>query len=231
MRKFTVNTIASVNALCVILLLLYAAVHLPTFSMEFYRWQYSVNDTLNVVSMQDDELMAVTQHMLDYMRGRTPKLQIEAVVDGHLRPFFSEREILHMIDVYDLFMLGNGIRNLAAALILVTIGLIEFMREPVLLTLAKAFRWVSATLIAALAGLTFLIALDFHHAFIIFHEIFFDNDLWLLDPATELLINIVPLQFFITLSSIIAAIFFALLAGLFAAATFICRRARNQEKL
>jgi len=230
MRKISINAIASVNALCVILLLLYVAVHLPTFNMSFYRWQYSVNDTFNVVSMQEDELMAVTQHMLDYMRGRTPNLQIEAIVDGQSRPFFSEREILHMIDVYDLFMLGNGIRNLAAALILGTIALIWFMREPILLTLAKAFRWVSASLIASLAVLTFLIALDFNHAFIIFHEIFFDNDLWLLDPATELLINIVPLQFFITLSSIIAAIFFALLASLFAAASFVCRRMRNSSE-
>ena len=231
MRKITIYTLASVNALCVILLLLYAAVHLPTFNMGFYRWQYSVNDTLNVVSMQEDELMVVTQHMLDYMRGRTPELQIDAVVNGQVRPFFSEREILHMIDVYDLFVLGDRIRNIAAALFLGIIALLAFMHEPMLLTLARAFRWVFAALIAALAGLVFAISLDFNHAFIIFHEIFFDNDLWLLDPSIELLINIVPLQFFITLSSVIAAIFFALLAVTFGAAWFICKRARNSENL
>ena len=231
MKKFAVNAIASINALCVILLFLYVAVHLPSFNMGFYRWQYAVNDTYNVVSMQPDELHRVTVHMLDYMRGRTPDLQIDAVVDGQIRPFFSEREILHMIDVYYLFVMGDNIRNLAAALILGTIGLIGLMREPILLTLAKAFRWVSGAFIVGFAALTFVISLDFNHAFIIFHEIFFFNDLWLLDPRYELLINIVPLQFFITLSAVIAALFFALLAAFFAAACYVCRRAQSTRKL
>jgi len=231
MHKLIVNAIASVNALCVILLLLYAAVHLPSFNMGFYRWQYSVNDTLNVVAMQEDELMAVTRHMLDYMRGRTPELQIYAVVDGQLRPFFSEREILHMVDVYDLFVLGDIIRNIAAALFLGTAALIVFMREPLAFTLAKVYWWVCGALLATMAGLTFVIALDFNYAFRVFHEIFFDNDLWLLDPATELLINIVPLPFFITLSSVIAAIFVTLLMIMFAAAWYICKCARDSEKL
>ena len=39
-------------------------------------------------------------------------------------------------------------------------------------------------------------AVDFNAAFIKFHEIFFDNDLWLLDLRTDVLIQMFPEEFF-----------------------------------
>ena len=39
------------------------------------------------------------------------------------------------------------------------------------------------------------IAVDFDRAFILFHKIFFNNDLWQLNYATDLLMNIVPETF------------------------------------
>lgn len=39
--------------------------------------------------------------------------------------------------------------------------------------------------------------LDFDRAFVIFHKIFFKNDLWLFDPATDPVITILPDTFFL----------------------------------
>ena len=55
---------------------------------------------------------------------------------------------------------------------------------------------------AVLAG---IIATDFNKYFIIFHHIFFNNDLWMLNPDTDLLINIVPEPFFMDTAARIAA--------------------------
>ena len=33
---------------------------------------------------------------------------------------------------------------------------------------------------------------DFNAVFTLFHEIFFDNDLWLFDPATDYMIRMLP---------------------------------------
>ena len=41
--------------------------------------------------------------------------------------------------------------------------------------------------------------LDFNKYFTYFHLIFFDNDLWLLDPNTDLLIQMLPEEFFISI--------------------------------
>ena len=48
---------------------------------------------------------------------------------------------------------------------------------------------------AAVLG-SLLLYLDFNRYFVLFHEIFFDNDLWILDPQTSILIRMVPLNFF-----------------------------------
>lgn len=54
-----------------------------------------------------------------------------------------------------------------------------------------------AALFLGLAGLLALVcALDFNRAFIAFHHLFFTNDLWLLDPATDLMIRLLPETFF-----------------------------------
>ena len=49
----------------------------------------------------------------------------------------------------------------------------------------------------AITGLTALIVSgSFDRYFVIFHHLFFDNDLWILDPAKDNLINLLPEGFF-----------------------------------
>ena len=44
--------------------------------------------------------------------------------------------------------------------------------------------------------LMIVIAIDFNAAFIVFHKLFFNNDMWIFDPAVDPIINILPWQFF-----------------------------------
>lgn len=54
-----------------------------------------------------------------------------------------------------------------------------------------------SALFLGLAGLLALAcALDFNRAFLAFHHLFFTNDLWLLNPATDLMIRLLPETFF-----------------------------------
>ena len=69
--------------------------------------------------------------------------------------------------------------------------------------------------VAALCILGVLIATDFNKYFIIFHEIFFDNDLWILDPRTCLLIRMLPEGFFFDMAIRISVIFIIFLVILF----------------
>ncbi len=53
----------------------------------------------------------------------------------------------------------------------------------------------------------------FSKYFIVFHKIFFDNDLWILDPKTDILINMVPEIFFFQTTMLIVALFVIMVLG------------------
>ena len=216
-----------VSGLCLITLLLYFAIVVPSFGMWFYSWQYGVNDTYDVVNMRPNDLHEVTRHMIRYMQGhydRDTGLQIMTIVGGQPRYFFSDIEIRHMVDVYDLFAVGFIIRNVAAILLVLCAAIFAIFGRDRLRHLFSGWQVATVSIFAALVILAFTIAINWHQAFIIFHEIFFDNDYWILDSRVDLLINIVPYDFFITLSAVIGGFFAAGLAAIFGVATVLKRR-------
>ncbi|MCL2587817.1 MAG: TIGR01906 family membrane protein [Oscillospiraceae bacterium] len=213
-----------INAICLITLILFAGIQLPGFGMWFYRWQYEVNDTYARVNMEQEDLHEVTRHMIRYMQGREPDLQILTTVGGEERYFFSEIEIRHMVDVYDLFAVGLMVQNVLIALFLLTLGLFLFKGRAQIRTLFRSWQIGAAAVFLSLATLIAIIAINWHRAFVIFHEIFFNNDYWILDTRVDLLINIVPYEFFITISVFIGAFFAAGLGLLFLGSTLALRR-------
>jgi len=220
-----------INAICLIALILFAGIQLPGFGMWFYRWQYEVNDTYARVDMEPEDLHEVTGHMIRYMQGREPELQIMTTVGGEARYFFSEIEIRHMVDVYDLFAVGLMVQNVLIALFILTLGLFIFRGRAWVRYLFKSWQIGAAAVGLSLLTLVVVIAVNWHHAFVVFHEIFFDNDYWILDARVDLLINIVPYAFFITISVFIGGFFAAGLVGLFVGATLAMRRMREKPPL
>jgi integral membrane protein (TIGR01906 family) len=72
--------------------------------------------------------------------------------------------------------------------------------------------------------------IDFYKYFTIFHEIFFTNDLWLLDPATDRLINIFPQDFFTDMAFSIAYLYIAEMAVILVGSTFALRHGKNKSR-
>jgi integral membrane protein (TIGR01906 family) len=66
--------------------------------------------------------------------------------------------------------------------------------------------------------------LDFDRAFTVFHMLFFPNDLWILDPSVDLLINMVPLGFFIDISIFIGGLLLCLSGAVIGLATWYLKR-------
>lgn len=158
--------------------------------------KYNVNAPGTIVDMDMDELMKVTKEMMSYLRGNRDNLVVYAEIDGEDREFFNDIEKFHMADVRKLFVAAIILRRVCIIIMLLSAGVLIFLNENVIKTLSRAVMW-STGIFNILAGiLTGIIAMDFSAAFIKFHEIFFTNDMWLLDPDTDRLINIVPEEFF-----------------------------------
>jgi len=225
-----------VNAVSLVVLILLVGVQIPSFSMWFYTWQYGVNNTYEVVNMQRQDLHEVTRHIIQYLQGNLNReygLQIYTIVGGYERPFFSEIEIRHMVDVYDLFSIGIALRNIVAMLFLLSFILILWIlwrgvniKKPLNYFL-KSLKYTSVLMLGILATLIVLAIINWHRAFVIFHEIFFNNDYWRLNPNIDLLLNIVPYSFFITVSIFIGVFFAMGLALIFAISSMMLRRSKK----
>ena len=159
---------------------------------------------LNDVHMKMDDLLDVTDEMMAYLRGSREDLHVPTIVDGQPREFFNDREIAHMEDVRGLFLGGLALRRISLGLIVACVILLLLLKADIRRVLPKMICIGSALFFAVLAVLAGIISTDFNQYFIMFHHIFFNNDLWMLNPDTDLLINIVPEPFFMDTAARIA---------------------------
>lgn len=194
-----------INSLGIILILLSVAVFIPTFDKSFYIREYDKYQIPESIGVSKDDLMIVTDNLLNYMKGKYPSLDVSVKINGDHRQFFNQKEKDHMVDVKNLLSSGFILRNVSIALLAATC-FYTFIKRDYHVALRYTFFSMLSILIAAII-LVIIISLDFDRSFTIFHEIFFNNDLWVLDPSTDLLINIVPFNFFVDIASLIAVIF------------------------
>ncbi|MDR1558879.1 MAG: TIGR01906 family membrane protein [Clostridiales bacterium] len=201
------KALAVLNTICLLLVLLCVSVQIPAFNLSFYGAEYDKYNIPAHIQVPRDELMTVTRRLIVYMKGEAPDLVVEAGVAGERREFFNQREKDHMVDVKNLITGGLLIRNIAAAVIVVSLIALCLLRLKFLKLFARAVRSVFIVFLIIASALIAVIASNFDRAFTVFHELFFNNDLWILNPDTDLLVNIVPLGFFMDISATVGAIF------------------------
>ncbi|MCL2461857.1 MAG: TIGR01906 family membrane protein [Defluviitaleaceae bacterium] len=198
------------NTICLATLIVLTAVELPVFYRPLYKFEYDKYNIPVQLNMTSDDLAKVTDHMLDYMSGKVPDLSIITVVDGQTRDFFDAREKEHMADVRRLFLDGFMIRNIAAGGFVVTLILLFALRYRPMRSLTLVYQIFLGSMLVILALAAYLISRNFDAAWTIFHHIFFRNNLWLLDPSVDLLVDIVPDVFFEDLAMIIGILYASL---------------------
>ena len=151
----------------------------------------------------------------------------EIEVFGSMQPPFNARELEHLYDCRKLLSptqpgLLYAVLLLAGALLLSCGG-----RK----RLGTA--WLaSALILLPIAIFALWAAIDFNSAFNFFHRILFTNDLWLLNPETDLLIRICPSSMFANLGLRIALRAAVILLGLpvlLSAIEWISNRVRKRK--
>ena len=214
MRKlqWAAGILLSFSVIAILLISSFEIAMYADFSV--YQREYEKYDVLSdlpdMTMSEEDGLMAVTEHMMHYLRGDEgyDDLQIEVRMGGELRGFFTDREIAHMKDVRDLFVGAQRLRLFAAVICLIClVSMYLILRKEFLYVFSRSLLIGTGILFLLLAILAGILAADFSSAFVTFHHIFFDNDLWILDPRVDMLINIVPEGFFFDTAFRIAAIF------------------------
>ena len=209
--------LATVGGLGLLLALLIGVIDWASFERSFYARVYERLDTAGSMGISETQLTLGTDVLLGYLRGRYPNLDLEIEVadDGSTDQFFNEREKAHMVDVKALY---DGARTAGAVGLAISLAVLVILfsrwRSTGLRYVWRGWLWAVLAAAALLTVLLIWVLIDFNGFWTRFHLIFFSNDLWILDPRTDRLINMVPSYFFNTLVRRIISVWLGAAAAL-----------------
>ncbi len=209
----------SVASVLLIVALLIISIEMFALNTDFFESEYKKLGTAHSIGLSEQDLSAVTQKLIGYTTDAEPNLDMQANIGGEMQEVFGQREKDHMVDVKALYLGARDIRTicLIGAVVLIAAAF-ALTRKRTLRILCKSFLYVSGAFVVIVGALGVYAAVDFTSFWVSFHHLFFSNDLWLLDPATDVLIMMVPEQFFSDLVARIIIRFVSLFVALNAVA-------------
>lgn len=192
----------------------------------FYREEFTRYHVLEDMErwmgdqMTMDDLCEVMDQTMIYLRGDRENLIIETTINGQTDEFYNENEKSHMADVRDLFVLCLIWRALAILSCIAIAGflIVADSLGPALHALSSGFLRACLLILAFVAVIGLLAAINFTEVFTVFHEIFFSQGNWLFDPRESRMINMLPEDFFSDCALRIAAVFVGAMLALCTAA-------------
>ena len=208
-KKVLHGFLTAAAAVSLILILLLSAFEIAAYSdFGFYQKEYEKYEIQETLPMEMDDIMDVTEKMMSYLR---EELSVMTTIDGERQDFFNEQDRFHMGEVRDLFLGGFALRRYAAVILAAAVVLLLILKADLKRILPKAYEITVGVFLALVAALGIAIAVNFDRCFVIFHELFFDNDLWMFDPATDYMIRMLPEGFFFDMTLRIGGFFVAFL--------------------
>lgn len=217
-------------AFCLMIIFLFTSIEAVAYwTPGYYEKEYTKYGVADDVNMKMDDLLDVTHEMMAYLRGDRADLHVSTIVGGSPREFFNEREIAHMEDVKGLFLGAIALRRICVFITGACVILLFMLKADIKRVLPRMLCVGSGLFLGIATILTVIISTDFTKYFTVFHEMFFNNDLWILNPDTDLLINIVPEPFFVDTAARIGITFALMTAVLFLICLFYIRKTRKNK--
>ena len=160
------------------------SIEINSYNKNYYLRSYEKHGVYDVTKRSEEDLSVITNDIISYLKGHGG--------DELLTPHFNESEVLHMRDVQAHFELARTIKYISFLVSLAIIFLFLYRRN---ICLGRTLFYGPFFLYFLLILLATLASKDFTKYFTYFHLVFFDNDLWILDPRTDLMIQMLPEAF------------------------------------
>jgi len=167
--------------------------------------RYSVTD--NIPPIKKEELDKVGIHIMRYLIGKERDLQMKVDINGKNLPFFNEQDIFHMREVRDIFIGSLRFRNILcfiiSAVLILSFTKFKYHKN----TIFKMTHNSISILFFIQMVMGVFIRVNFESFFILFHNILFNNDKWLFDAETDMMINILPQELFFESAVLIISLY------------------------
>lgn len=165
-----------------------------TNNINFYKDMHLKNDISNKLDISYNDLIDVNINLLDYLNNKRDNLDMSYIIDNTNIEFFNNKEKLHMIDVKNIYNIFLTINYILIILFIIILIYLIFNKDYYLIF--NSYNNILIKFIIILIILILLILIDFQSIWVLLHKLFFTNDLWLLNPYTDRMIMMYPLNFF-----------------------------------
>ena len=138
--------------------------------------------------------------LCQFLDGKTDVTRITDPETGETVPAFSDRENAHLADVRGIVRSLKAARYVGGGVVIAALALLYYLqrreRKQMLLQAARGFSHSALFLLLFASALAVWGIVNFDGLFVTFHKVAFTNDLWLLNPNTDVLLALMPLPFF-----------------------------------
>lgn len=192
MSRLTIN-IARIMSILLFVSLILISVTTSVFELNFYTKIQAENNVSERMQISDEDVLGATQVALLFTKGYTDDLSYFVDVDGVEVDVYSEQDKVHMIDVANLYRSAYQVMvfTLVSFLILAVV-LIFKHKEVNVFSLTLIYNKVSMYSLIFVVVLVIFAFVNFNTFWTYFHKVFFTNDLWLMDPRVDALVNLFP---------------------------------------
>lgn len=185
--KISYKALSLISLFALIIIVISTTVQFITFNQDAYVRFYKNNNIDEITGKSIDELSVIISNLISVMKSESKR---DVISDD-----FSEKEVIHMLDIRDIY---RNIKIIKYISIIAFIGInfifLLYDKKELYLKFINKGILMFYILLFILSVLAYI---DFNKYFILFHEIVFTNDYWILDPNKDLLIQIFPEDFFI----------------------------------
>lgn len=190
------------------------------YSKNYYLKAFKKFNIEEVTGKSIENLGEISDSLIAYLKGEG--------YDELLIPYFNDKEVAHMRDVQDLFDQARVLKYFSMTLSLILIIYLGIKKGKKSLGKILFYGLFANHVIVLLIAL--VIVTEFNKYWTIFHHIFFTNNLWLLNPKTDLMIQMLPEQFFSGIALNIMLSFFLYLAIIQLIGYYYIKKGRGKWK-
>ena len=189
--------------------LLLTNVRVATSDAHLYAYGFARYHVSAVTGIDRGELDRAAREIVDYLSSNdgSALLDVRVAVRGQAQPLFNEGEVGHMLDVKRLFQFVFRLHELAFVYIAMYVtAIFLWTRERSIRRLAQQAIVGGAVTAVALTVGAVSVLVGFDQLFTAFHLVSFANDLWLLNPATDRLVQMFPQGFWFDVSLLVGVL-------------------------
>ncbi len=193
--------------------------------------KYGVASAMGVTQ---EQVKAASAAIIEYLQSGPDSLPSLLVSRGLSPSFFSQRDMLHLVDVHGLVQMVFQVQLWSLVLAAVSVVAIVLSYGGYRIEkVASRLLWGSGLTIAALSIIGLVSFSNFDAVFLQFHFLAFSNDFWRLDPQVDRLILMFPPNFFydMMLRASVQSFVQAAIVGVLAGVLLLVKRRYRQGRL